>query len=159
GTQLFRRHCLHCHGLTGNGQGPTAPWVNPHPRDYRPGMFKFISQGPRDANEPPPPRKPLREDLIRVMRQGVEGTSMPAFGALSNDKFGMLSEDDLEPLASAVIHLSLRGEVEFELMKTLLSGKRPTRENELGETTNVSIAEAGKDLLQKLVSQWADAPN
>src|SRR6185369_12284819 len=43
GSNLYRRHCLHCHGLTGNGQGPTAPWVNPHPRDYRIGKFKFTS--------------------------------------------------------------------------------------------------------------------
>src|SRR5207245_3942450 len=43
GSVLYRRHCLHCHGLTGDGRGPTAPWVNPHPRDYRQGAFKFTS--------------------------------------------------------------------------------------------------------------------
>src|SRR5262249_17880585 len=30
GSKLYRIHCLHCHGLTGDGRGPTAPWVNPH---------------------------------------------------------------------------------------------------------------------------------
>src|SRR5205814_267622 len=34
GSVLYRRHCVHCHGLSGDGRGPTATWVNPHPRDY-----------------------------------------------------------------------------------------------------------------------------
>ena len=35
GSKLYRQHCLHCHGLEGNGRGPTGYWVNPPPRDYR----------------------------------------------------------------------------------------------------------------------------
>ena len=35
GTGLFRRHCAHCHGVTGDGAGPTAAFLNPYPRDYR----------------------------------------------------------------------------------------------------------------------------
>ena len=29
GSKLYRQHCLHCHGLSGNGRGPTAPWGQP----------------------------------------------------------------------------------------------------------------------------------
>jgi mono/diheme cytochrome c family protein len=109
GSTLYRRHCLHCHGLTGDGRGPTGPWVNPHPRDYRQGVFKFTStMGGND-------RKPRREDLLRTLRQGVEGTSMPSFG--------LLPDEQLEALISYVIHLSLRGEVEFDTMLTLLKGE------------------------------------
>jgi hypothetical protein len=32
---LYRRHCAHCHGISGDGQGPTAAILNPYPRDYR----------------------------------------------------------------------------------------------------------------------------
>src|SRR5579884_170377 len=37
GTQrgLFRQHCAHCHGVSGDGAGPTAAFLNPFPRDYR----------------------------------------------------------------------------------------------------------------------------
>src|SRR5262249_2077599 len=116
------------------------------------GLFKFISQSQT--------RKPLRQDLLRVLRQGVEGTSMPAFGALSNDKFGFLTEEQLEQVASAVIHLSIRGQVEYALMSTLLSNQRPSRENEAtGEKMPVSIAEGGKDVLQRITAEWVDAPN
>ena len=40
---LYREHCAHCHGITGDGNGPTAAFLNPYPRDYRPGKFKFKS--------------------------------------------------------------------------------------------------------------------
>ena len=106
GSTRYRVHCLHCHGVAGNGRGPTAPWVNPHPRDYRLGKFKFTST--KGGNE----RKPRRADLLRTLQQGVEGTSMPSFG--------LLKEEELEALVSYVIHLSIRGQLEFQVMKEIL---------------------------------------
>ncbi len=29
GAGLYRQHCVHCHGITGNGKGPTAAFLNP----------------------------------------------------------------------------------------------------------------------------------
>ena len=74
GAKDYRLLCMHCHGLTGDGSGPTAgpkerPWLNPRPRDYRPGKFKFTSTV--DG------AKPSREDLLRTIRNGIAGTSMP----------------------------------------------------------------------------------
>jgi mono/diheme cytochrome c family protein len=102
GSALYRIHCLHCHGLPGDGRGPTAFWVNPHPRDYRQGKFKFISTNAGG-------QKARRADLVRVMRHGIDGTSMPAFN--------LLSDADLEAMASYVIHLSIRGECEYYLYR------------------------------------------
>src|SRR5690606_27327781 len=28
---LFREHCAHCHGVTGDGMGPTAVFLKPYP--------------------------------------------------------------------------------------------------------------------------------
>jgi mono/diheme cytochrome c family protein len=99
GSKLYRRHCLQCHGVAGDGRGPTGPWVHPHPRDYRQGIFKFVSSdGPGD-------RKPRREDLHRTLTVGIEGTSMPSFA--------LLADDNLKTIISYVIHLSIRGDVEF----------------------------------------------
>lgn len=100
GSITYRHQCLHCHGLTGNGQGPTGPWVNPHPRDFRPGRYKFTSTGQAEGE-----RKARREDLLRTLREGIEGASMPSFR--------LLSDQDLEDTVSYVIHLSMRGETEF----------------------------------------------
>ena len=98
-------HCLHCHGVTGDGRGPTGRWVNPHPRDYRPGLFKFQSVNQEDGVT----RPPRREDLYRTIHEGVEGTAMQSYN--------MLPEYELNALVSYVIHLSIRGEVEMEVFK------------------------------------------
>src|SRR5207244_5072418 len=132
GSQLYRRHCLHCHGLSGDGRGPTAPWVNPHPRDYRQGMFKFTSSK-QSLGE----RKARREDLLRTLRQGIEGTSMPSFV--------LLADQDQEALISYVIHLSLRGEVEFDTLKTILSS-----------SLEATLTEAGQTRITVFVQRWVD---
>ena len=105
GSSLYRIHCLHCHGVTGDGRGPTARWVNPHPRDYRQGLFKFQSVDQTDYQRPP-----RRADLHRVIKYGVEGTAMPAFV--------LLPDSEIDLLVSYVTHLSIRGKVEYEAFST-----------------------------------------
>ncbi len=109
GSKLYRRQCLHCHGLEGNGRGPTGYWVNPHPRDYRQGRFKFTSST-QDLGE----RKARRDDLMHTLVHGIEGSSMPSFGAYPRA--------DLDKLISYVIHLSIRGEVEYQVIGQCMSG-------------------------------------
>jgi mono/diheme cytochrome c family protein len=108
GSLLYRRHCLHCHGMEGNGRGATASWVNPHPRDYRQGVFKFTSST-QDLGQ----RKPRRDDLMNVLVYGIEGSSMPSFG--------MYDRKDLDKIISYVIHLSLRGQIEYLVMGSWLN--------------------------------------
>jgi mono/diheme cytochrome c family protein len=139
GSSLYRRHCLHCHGLTGDGHGPTAPWVNPHPRDYRPGKFKFTSTSGGNA------RKPTRADLIRTLKQGVEGTSMPSFG--------LLPDQDLNKLVSYVMHLSIRGQIEFDKMREIFASDPPTK-----DVAVVSEGIGGTDgAIADLAKSWQDA--
>jgi mono/diheme cytochrome c family protein len=98
---LYREHCAHCHGVTGDGMGPTAAFLNPYPRDYRPGVFKFKSTERAD--------KPTHADLLRILRNGIAGTSMPSFA--------LLSEPQIDALAEYVKYLSIRGETELALMR------------------------------------------
>lgn len=144
GSRLYRLHCLHCHGLTGDGHGPTAKWVNPHPRDYRQGLFKFQSVSQLDKSD----RKPRREDLYRTLEQGVEGTSMPAFN--------LLRSDELEALISYVIHLSIRGEIEYATLRNgyvYKDGHLVAKSEDVPDPVN--------DLLPPLATQiaekWLDA--
>jgi mono/diheme cytochrome c family protein len=134
GAHLYRQQCLHCHGLTGDGQGATASWVNPHPRDYRQGRFKFTSSGQQEGE-----RKPRKEDLRRTIREGIDGSSMPTFR--------MLSDDDIDALASYVIHLSLRGETEYKVTAAALRG------GELDEGIAAGVAQ----YLALIASQWSTA--
>ena len=98
---LYREHCAHCHGITGDGQGPTAAFLNPYPRDYRPGLFKFKST--------PIGSKPTHDDLKRIVIEGIPGTAMPSFR--------LLSDPELDALVHYVKYLSIRGELERLLIQ------------------------------------------
>lgn len=106
---LYRRHCVHCHGVTGDGRGPTARFLNPYPRDYRPAIYKFKST----YN----PSRPTDDDLYRVLVNGVPGTAMPSFALLPNS--------EVRSLVEYVKYLSIRGQMETELIRYVY--------NELGE--------------------------
>lgn len=125
GSRHFRVHCLHCHGMSGDGRGPTARWINPHPRDFRAGKFKFQSVNQLDSKPSDPlqhangERPPSRADLKRTLREGLEGTAMPSFS--------ILPDDDLEVIISYVIHLSIRGKVELDVIKGFFSYDKNTK--------------------------------
>jgi mono/diheme cytochrome c family protein len=138
GGQLYRLHCMQCHGLTGDGRGPTAQWVNPHPRDYRPGVFKFQSTNQADG----PERRPRREDLFRTIYQGAEGTTMPAFN--------LLADHEVEALVSYVIFLSIRGQTELRALARLAKNEGDLRGYLLGKTKK-----GGQ--LRKIVGDWVEA--
>lgn len=97
---LYRQHCASCHGVTGNGRGLTGALLNPYPRDYRMGLFKFKSTV-RGA-------KPTRDDLATVIRHGIPGTPMVPIP--------QLTEEDVQALVDYVIYLSWRGEVERRMI-------------------------------------------
>jgi mono/diheme cytochrome c family protein len=98
---LYREHCAHCHGITGDGNGPTAAFLNPYPRDYRPGKFKFKST--------PIGIKPTHDDLKKIVLDGIPGTAMPSFK--------LLTDVEVEALVNYVKYLSIRGEVERDLLR------------------------------------------
>lgn len=98
---LYREHCAHCHGVTGDGLGPTAAFLNPYPRDYRLGKFKFKST--------PLGSKPTHADLTKIIKEGIPGTAMPAFL--------LLPENEIEALVDYVKYLAIRGEVERGLIE------------------------------------------
>jgi mono/diheme cytochrome c family protein len=100
---LFREHCVHCHGISGDGMGPTAAFLNPYPRDYRMGTFKFKSTEGKEM--------PTDADLGKVLEEGIPGTSMPSFR--------MLAEEDRQALVEYVKYLSLRGQTELNMYDTV----------------------------------------
>ncbi|TWT42866.1 cytochrome c [Botrimarina hoheduenensis] len=128
---LYGRHCARCHGVTGDGQGPTALYQHPYPRDFRRGVFKWKSTY-RDA-------LPTISDLHTVLERGVPGAAMPSFR--------LLSTDERNALVDYVVYLTLRGQLERELV--LLSVE------ELAEEELVTVATA-EPLLASLSTAWTD---
>lgn len=103
GRSLYQRHCSHCHGTSGDGNGPTATYLYPRPRDYRHGVFKFTSTN--DLS------KASREDLTKVLKQGIPGTYMPSFL--------LLPDEEIHALVEYVRFLAMRGEFERKLVNEL----------------------------------------
>jgi mono/diheme cytochrome c family protein len=132
GRRLYMEHCMHCHGVSGDGNGPTAPYLNPLPRDYRLGVFKFKSTKP--------PEKITRDDLARTIKYGIPGTYMPSFL--------LLTEDELHDIIEYVRWLAMRGEVEekavtelkFDFSKNAIDAREESGEPE--EEIEASIEEA-----------------
>lgn len=99
GAAVYQQRCAPCHGTTGDGAGAAGEFLYPRPRDYRRGIFKFTST--------PYGAKPRRSDLVRTIRHGAKGTSMPSFA--------LLSDDDIEAVVDYVLALTHRGELEVLL--------------------------------------------
>ena len=107
---LYRKHCVQCHGISGDGMGPASGLLAPYPRDFRRGSFKFKST--------PIGKKPTHADLVRTIENGLTGTAMPAFGSLNRSKE---FADDIDALAQYVRFLAIRGEVERRLSTAIVN--------------------------------------
>jgi mono/diheme cytochrome c family protein len=118
---LYRKHCAVCHGVSGDGAGPIAAMLNPYPRDFRYGIFKYTSTVLG--------AKPTRQDLERTIRRGIPGTGMPSFAPLP--------DEDIQALIEYVKYLSIRGETELYLLRSVVD------ENELLPLRRESVIEEG----------------
>lgn len=90
-SDVYRERCAVCHGTTGRGDGPAAGLLSPRPRDFTSGRYKFRST--------PTGTLPLPYDVIRSIRGGLPGTSMPAYE-------GLLPAETIEALARYVLALA-----------------------------------------------------
>ncbi len=41
GAKVYNLYCVTCHGENGDGQGPVGKTLNPAPRDFTAGSFKY----------------------------------------------------------------------------------------------------------------------
>jgi mono/diheme cytochrome c family protein len=147
---LYRKHCAHCHGLSGDGAGPSAVFLEPYPRDFRRGIFKYKST-------PGPLTPPTHEDLIRAIRNGSPGSAMPAFN--------LLTDAELESLVQYVKYLSIRGEVE----RALIFDSIDLLDDEYDRLVDLSLQEEDPEefadqmapitaQVRGVVQRWLDAP-
>lgn len=121
GRVLYMRHCSHCHGTAGDGKGPTAEYLNPRPRDYRHGIFKFTSTNAES--------KASRDDIARILKYGIPGTYMPSFL--------LLKDQELHAIVEYVRFLAMRGEYERKLtieLATDFSTKQVEQQQKDGES-------------------------
>ena len=96
GEAAYGIHCAGCHGLDGDGAGPAARYLDPRPRNFRSGVFKFKSTGSGE--------RPLRSDLLQTVTRGLSGSAMP--------DFRLLPEEKRKDIVEYVRYLAIRGEFE-----------------------------------------------
>jgi len=77
GKAVYDAHCVECHGSSGKGDGPSAAYLIPRPRDFTTGKYKIRST---ESGTPP-----SDEDLIGSVRRGLYGTAMPGWDRLLSD--------------------------------------------------------------------------
>lgn len=129
GQTIYQERCVQCHGVTGDGNGPSAKFMYPRPRDYRKGVFKFSST--------PYGYRPLREDLLRTVRQGIRGTSMPGFS--------LLPDQEQQAVVDYILMLARRGELEQQLVD----------EADAEDSLDLEVVRA--DLIPMVLNRWAES--
>jgi DMSO reductase family type II enzyme heme b subunit len=73
GQAVYELKCAGCHGVKGDGKGAAAELLDPRPRDFTSGIYKIrttVGKMPSD------------QDLLRVISEGMPGTSMPPWRVL-----------------------------------------------------------------------------
>ncbi len=75
GRFIYVRACANCHGDQGKGDGVAAPLLDPRPRDFTKGLFKFRTT--------PSGQVPTLDDMARTVTHGLNGTAMGQWRELS----------------------------------------------------------------------------
>ena len=79
GKHVYQRRCIGCHGVNGDGKGPSAAFFHIKPRDFTSGVFKFRSTP--GANS-----LPTDQDLFITISHGLWGTPMPPWYGIPSEQ-------------------------------------------------------------------------
>ena len=90
GKEAYTRYCSGCHGAEGRGDGSAASFLDPLPRDFQHGAFKFRST--------PTGKLPRLADVMHTITCGLPGSAMP--------DFRLLPEPLRRDLATYVLHVA-----------------------------------------------------
>ncbi|MEZ5427027.1 MAG: c-type cytochrome [Pyrinomonadaceae bacterium] len=69
--EIYQNLCMRCHGQNGDGNGQIAIYLDPYPRDFTNAGFM---------------NSKTDERLVNSIKNGVGGTSMPAWGKILNEE-------------------------------------------------------------------------
>jgi cytochrome c oxidase cbb3-type subunit 2 len=78
GKALYRRYCITCHGVHGDGAGENAPHLDPRPRDFSRAVFKCRST--------PSGSLPTDSDLFHTISRGIYASAMPSWEPLTRQQ-------------------------------------------------------------------------
>lgn len=82
GRDLYRTHCVSCHGEDGSGKGPAAKSLKFPPRDFRAADFSFVPNGDL----------PSHEQLVAAIEAGVPDRGMPPWKGMRAEDLSALAD-------------------------------------------------------------------
>jgi DMSO reductase family type II enzyme heme b subunit len=84
GEEIYDDWCAQCHGYDGDADAYSAEVTFPKPRDFTFGVYKFRSTPTGDP--------PTDKDMIKIIRNGNPGTSMPPWKRFTDKEVNLLVE-------------------------------------------------------------------
>src|SRR5689334_10155351 len=78
GKQVYDTHCVECHGRSGRGDGPSAAFLTPRPRDFTTGKYKIRTT---ETGTPP-----TDDDLIHSVKRGLYASAMPGWDRILDEE-------------------------------------------------------------------------
>lgn len=83
GKEVYAQKCVLCHGGSGKGDGPSADYSSPRPRNFTKGHIKIRST--------PFGKIPTDRDIFNVITRGLPGTTMPGWERLpASDRWSLV---------------------------------------------------------------------
>ncbi|MDF1666063.1 MAG: c-type cytochrome, partial [Planctomycetota bacterium] len=139
GQKVYEQYCIGCHGVSGSGDGVAAAFLDPKPRNFNTGVFKFTSsvQG----------TLPTHEDLMKTVTEGLPGSSMPSFR--------LLPEAERKNVVEFILHLT-RNVRYFKVLNAIVTDAIISADEEDPFTKEV-LKEALDDDADILIVQEAKA--
>ncbi len=101
GRVVYEEKCSGCHGPEGLGNGDAAAWLDPRPRNFQAGRFKFRTT--------PSGELPTIADIAHVVRCGLSGSAMRSFPLMPES-----ARNDVAAYVRSLAEFGLvRAEVEY----------------------------------------------
>lgn len=100
GKVLYEKHCAYCHGLDGRADTPVGRLLKPRPRNFA---------------DPVEMARVTRDRIYRAIRDGRQGTAMPAWeGVLGETQMGDMT-DYIQSLVPPLPRTLSAGELSLEI--------------------------------------------
>lgn len=125
GAPIYKRFCIGCHGVLGDGEGENAQWIDPKPRNFTIAIFRCRST--------PTGTLPTDSDLYDTVGRGMLDSNMPPWRPLK--------DQDRVDLVAYVKHFSPRWETEKPGAPIVIPPEPPVTADRI---------KAGRVLFQKL---------
>ncbi|MBA4311453.1 MAG: hypothetical protein C0417_02370 [Chlorobiaceae bacterium] len=156
GKDLFKANCASCHGDNGQGDGQTAPTLNPKPRNFH------TLDGWKNGSKV--------NQTYKTLQEGIAGSGMASYNYLSpEDRFGLIHYvrsfatghpiDSPEELKQLDVNyqlskgMNVAGQIPVKKAMQIIAGETKIGEVKISDKLKLALAEesSGADIFWRVV--------